>query len=202
MSVRSVRIAWLMAVLVMSAAYASQLHKLPRNSALFPTLVVVVVVASTILDTIRTIIASQQDRTDSSRSSSELTNHVTSSANSSVSTVLDSTVSDSNSDSTVSDSNSTESDVSGPPEAEKIDLARATAGFLLAAAFVGLWGVLGFVLDTVLIAGLAPSLIGFRLRRLPVSIVASAAFAAIFMYLFYLAGGQPLPAGIFDITFG
>jgi hypothetical protein len=66
-------------------------------------------------------------------------------------------------------------------------------------AYLALWQLLGFALDTIWFLTVTPWILSRQTRQLPVYFGVGVATAALFSFLFHLGSGAILPRGIFNV---
>lgn len=79
----------------------------------------------------------------------------------------------------------------------RVDLSRLGVAVALTAAYLLLWDVLGFQLDTLVFLMIAPLLLGFR--RPLILLAVAVGTALLFAFLFHLGAGAILPAGVLHL---
>lgn len=84
---------------------------------------------------------------------------------------------------------------------DRIDWRALLGAIGLAAVYIALWKLLGFVVDTVIFIAVVPLLYGFGpwRRRWPLTLGLGLAVAFLFVYLFHLGSGSILPGGFWNV---
>lgn len=69
-------------------------------------------------------------------------------------------------------------------------------------AYLALWSLLGYILDTILGLTFGPLAVGLRFKYIPFCIMLGIAFSLLMAYLFSVGQVQVLPTGVFGLHIG
>ena len=173
MSRRTLGIAWNVVILLALGVYASQFGHIAATSTLFPRLITVPLAVLTLISLVRELLQRPQPGEAAPQSLTE-----------------------------AAPQSLTEAAAEGEADGtDRIDWRALLGAIGLAAVYIALWKLLGFVVDTVIFIAVVPLLYGFGpwRRRWPLTLGLGLAVAFLFVYLFHLGSGSILPGGFWNV---